>query len=158
LVLALNPADLGRVFRNPAGGVFSSAEELAALQSSLGRVGTVLLDRGSWPQYATAAQRVPGSPAELNRQRVEIAGTCNVGTGVGYNGRIVTSEPTCAGVLGQPESAVPFGLVRLPPGTDAARVREALAEQLPPDVSVLTRQEANEHEVHFWMTATAVGQ
>jgi putative ABC transport system permease protein len=157
LVLAVEPANLPEVFRD-TGAVFGSARKLSALQSALGRLDTVLLDRGSWPEYGSPAQRRPGSLAELNGRRVEIVGSCNVGTGFGYNGLLITSEATFERATSLPVDRVTFGLVRLTPGADLQKVQAALQRQLPPDVRVVSREEAEEYETNYWLTTTAVGQ
>jgi putative ABC transport system permease protein len=50
-----------------------------------------------------------------------------------------------------------LGLIRLKQGNDPEQVREALAEYLPHDVLVLTRQQFVQREKSYWNSATPIG-
>ena len=54
-------------------------------------------------------------------------------------------------------SEIQLGLIRLHEGRDADRVRDALAEYLPDDVLVLTRQQFVQREKDYWNSATPIG-
>jgi putative ABC transport system permease protein len=47
--------------------------------------------------------------------------------------------------------------IRLKPGKDADRVRDAMAEYLPDDVLVLTKQQFVQREKDYWNSATPIG-
>ena len=54
-------------------------------------------------------------------------------------------------------SEIQLGLIRLHEGRDADRVRDALAEYLPDDVLVLTKQQFVQREKDYWNAATPIG-
>jgi putative ABC transport system permease protein len=160
MVLAVDPASLAEVFRDPVGGLVRSSDELAAYARLLGRGNTVLIDRTSRKEYGDAETWRPGTRNVLNGRSVVIVGDIKIGSGFGYNGLLLLSEETLATVTGWPAERVTFGLITLAPGHDPRRARDELARHLPEGagVKVLTRDDLSEYEIDFWMNRTAIGQ
>ena len=155
MVVGVRPADLDCVFRDPDSQIFPSADELRQRRADLTTADTVVIDRQSWPEYG---DHRPGSTAELADQRVTVVGECSIGTGFGYNGLILASERTFQRVNSQPDERVNLGLIQLRAGADPRQARQQLQALLPDDVIVLTRDELNQRETEYWLTATSVGQ
>lgn len=157
LIVAVPPDDLGLAFRNAVPIVFPSVADLARYQTVLARPNAVLIDRQSRPEFGTPDDLRPGGLVELNERQVELAGSCNVGTGFGYNGLLLASEATLARVTGRPAGEVTFGLVKLAPGADLRAVRDRLNDHFA-DATAYTRDEINARETDFWVQTTAVGR
>jgi putative ABC transport system permease protein len=157
MVLAVEPSQLRTVLRHPVGSVVRTPEELATHQELLGRTDLVLIDRSSREEYGSPETWRAGAGYELNGKEVVIGGDVKIGIGFGYNGLLLTSEETIAR-LGWPRDQVTFGLIKLAPGADPRAARKALAESLPGDVLVLTRDQINTREKDYWISRTAVGQ
>jgi putative ABC transport system permease protein len=158
MMLGVEPAQIDRVFGGPGRPIYASPGTAAEAGAALARVDTVLLDQQSWPQYGEPEQRRPGSRVELNGRRVEVSGSCSVGTGFGYNGLLITSEESYHHLTGQRGDRVTFGLVQLAAGARPSEVKAALARKLPRDVQVLTRAEIYDQEQTYWRDSTAVGR
>ena len=106
---------------------------------------------------------------EINRRAVHIVGSFALGPDFVSDGTVMMSEATFAQVLtgnAQGAAALPveFGIVKIRPGEDPARVQQSLRATLPGDVRVLTKPEliAFEHDFQadissagpiFWMGA-----
>jgi len=157
LMLGVRPDELPRVFRDADGGIFRDAQEVEAARAALARADTVLIDRRSRPEFGSPAELHPGAVMELNEQRVEVVGDCEIGTGFGANGLLLTSQATISKLTHMSPERVTFGLVHLTPGADPASVQAAI-QSLLPDALLYTRAEINERERNFWMQTTAVGQ
>jgi putative ABC transport system permease protein len=157
LVLGVKPEDLHLVFRYAGQGIFRDGNELSAFETALSRPNTVLIDRRSWPDYGSPSDLVLGAIVELNEQQLELAGNFEIGTGFGYNGLVMTSEPTIGRVGSIVPGEVTFGLVKLQAGVDRNEVKNRLNEVLP-NARAYTRDEINAKETDFWLQQTAVGR
>jgi len=158
-----NPEDLHErailvIGCDPAGKVM----DVGAVDASLLRLpDTFLFDAGSRLEYGPIAKLVAekGSiRAELNGRNVQVVGLFRMGASVGINGTLLTSDTNFLGAIqGHTENLVEVGVIRLKPGADAAKVREALERGLPPDVSVLPHDSFVEKEANYWGQHTGVG-
>jgi len=121
----------------------------------------VLFDSGSRPEFGAVAEAFEsGRPVvtEINDRETEVVGLFEMGTSFGIDGTIITSEDNWLRLFpGLPRSEIHLGLIRLQDGRDADRVRDALAEYLPEDVLVLTRQQFVQREKDYWNSATPIG-
>jgi putative ABC transport system permease protein len=121
----------------------------------------VLFDRGSRPEFgAVTAAFESGQTVvtEINDRETEVVGLFEMGTSFGIDGTIITSEDNWLRLFpGLPRSEIHLGLIRLQQGQDADEVRGALAEYLPEDVLVLTKQQFVEREKAYWNSATPIG-
>ena len=121
----------------------------------------VIFDRRGRDEYGPVREMLDaGQPvsAEINDRRVAIAGMYQVGTSFGLDGGIITSDLNFLRILPtRKRSAIDFGLIKLEPGRDAAQVRARIAEQIPQDVRVLTREEFMDLEIQYWNKTTPIG-
>lgn len=157
LMLGVRPDELPLVFRNADHGIFRNAEEVEAARINLTRKDVVLIDRRSRPEFGSREELHPGAIMEVNERRVEIGGDCEIGTGFGANGLLLTSQATINQLTHMSPERVTLGLVMAAPGVDPKELKPAL-QALLPDALVYTRPEINEREKNFWMQTTAVGQ
>ena len=123
----------------------------------------VLFDARSRPEFgpvgrALADQAAPTLETEMGGRLVTVRGLFDLGTTIGVDATVVTSDQTFHRILPErDEAAVGIGLVRLDPGADARAVRAALAAGLPPDASVLTREEFIAREIAYWRSVSPIG-
>jgi putative ABC transport system permease protein len=112
-----------------------------------------------------------GAETELSQHRVRVVGSFTLGTDFTSDGTLVMSDRTFLDILRRPYSLsassavrVDLGLIRLAPGADPQRVKEAIRGELTgggrapdPDVEVLTVEELKEREKTFWLNNTPIG-
>jgi putative ABC transport system permease protein len=81
-----------------------------------------------------------------------------MGTSFGVDGNVITSDDNWLRLFpDRPRGDIQLGLIRLKEGRDVDSVRDAMAEYLPDDVLVLTKQQFVEREKNYWNTATPIG-
>lgn len=120
-----------------------------------------LFDAASRPEFGPVAARVRADgvvATEVNGRQIEVRDLYTVGTSFGIDGSIITTDLNYRRLFRDyPRGATSIGLVQLRSGVDEASVREAMAESLPGDVRVLTKQEFLAQEVAYWATKTPIG-
>ncbi|MGK2924279.1 MAG: ABC transporter permease DevC [Lysobacterales bacterium] len=133
-------------------------EEARAL---LRRQDVVLFDRASRPEFGPVAETFEaGAPVvtEINDREIGVVGLFEMGTSFGIDGTVITSDDNWLRLFpDRPRSDIHLGLIRLKPGQDPARLRDALAEYLPDDVLVLTKPQFVKREKDYWNSATPIG-
>jgi putative ABC transport system permease protein len=121
----------------------------------------VLFDSGSRPEFGAVAEAFESGQSvvtEINDRETEVVGLFEMGTSFGIDGTIITSEDNWLRLFPSlPRSEIHLGLIRLQPGHDADEVRDALADYLPEDVLVLTKQQFVAREKAYWNSATPIG-
>lgn len=121
----------------------------------------VLFDTGSRPEFGPVAEKFQsGEPlvTEINDREIEVVGLFEMGTSFGIDGTVITSDDNFMRLFpDRQRSEIQLGLIRLHEGRDADRVRDALAEYLPDDVLVLTKQQFMQREKDYWNAATPIG-
>jgi putative ABC transport system permease protein len=137
---------------------------LPDVEAQLARVtvqDAVLFDDASRPEFGPIAERVrSGAPVavELNNRQVQVAGLFSFGTSFGIDGSVVTSETNFLRIFpGRQRGLIELGLVRIAPGEDPLRVRDAIRAALPRDVLVLARAEFIAKERAYWDASTPIG-
>jgi putative ABC transport system permease protein len=102
--------------------------------------------------------------SELSGRRFEVVGTFAMGTDFQNDGTVVMSEENFLRLFPDrllgPEgggTAVDVGVLRLRPGADADRLRDAVQAALPPDVLVLTKRDFVAKEQAFWDKVAPIG-
>ena len=134
---------------------FDQARELLRSQDG------VLFDSGSRPEFGPVAETLEsGQPVvtEINDREVEVVGSFQMGTSFGIDGTVITSDDNWLRLFpDRPRTEIQLGLIRLHEGQDADAVRNAMAEYLPDDVLVLTRQQFVQRETDYWNAATPIG-
>lgn len=87
---------------------------------------------------------------EINFRRVKIIETINVGISITSDGNLYTSPANFLRLFPTRDpGAVDIGLVRLEPGVDSRRMRDALAPLLGKEAKIMTRAELVASEVQF---------
>jgi putative ABC transport system permease protein len=130
-------------------------------QGLLSRQDVVLFDRASRPEFGQVAETLDaGKPVvtEINDREIVVVGLFEMGTSFGIDGTIITSDDNWLRLFpDRPRSDIQLGLIRLKDGREANRLRDAMAEYLPDDVLVLTKQQFVQREKNYWNTATPIG-
>jgi len=130
-------------------------------KSLLHQQDTVIFDQGARPELGPVAETfAAGNPVvtEVNDREVEVVGLFRLGTSFGVDGTIFTSDENWLRLFpDRSRNDIQLGLIRLKEGVDADRVRDGLAEYLPNDVLVLTRQQFIQREKDYWNGATPIG-
>jgi putative ABC transport system permease protein len=170
-----NPEALDRRRRNililgidPRENIFRHPQLDSNTVARLSQPNTVLLDRRSRPEFFGPRIVAGGSPdskadyTDLALVPVEVVGRFELGTGFGADGMVVTSEPTFAAINGSHwNQQVTLGLVRIEHGHDpgiATAARDYLAQLLPEDVCIWTRDELLGGERRHWVWGTPLGK
>jgi len=134
---------------------FDEARELLRQQD------VVLFDSASRPEFGPVKDTIlAGDPVitEINDREIEVVGLFEMGTSFGIDGTVITSDDNWLRLFpSRSRNEIQLGLIRLKEGTDPDRVRDALAEYLPDDVLVLTKQQFVQREKNYWNAATPIG-
>lgn len=150
LTLGFEPAD--PLFTDPS---------LASKSKLLQDRGRVLFDERSRPEFGPVAQWFRDGrtvESEIGGQRVRVAGLVALGASFGADGNLLTSHETYLQLLpNTPPGSIEVGLIRLRPGADPAAVATRLQQQLPADVTVLTKEGFIAFEQNYWRSSTSIG-
>ena len=137
------------------------AEGFGDAQRLLRRQDVVLFDRASRPEFGPVAENFESGAAvvtEINDREIEVVGLFEMGTSFGIDGTVITSDDNWLRLFpDRPRSDIHLGLIRLKPGQDPVRLRDALADYLPDDVLVLTKRQFVQREKEYWNSATPIG-
>jgi putative ABC transport system permease protein len=123
----------------------------------------LLIDRKSRREFGPADGRQFGDAdlgvqTDVSGQQVRIAGHFALGFGFAGDGGILLNDAGFVRLVpGRTPNDISLGLLKLTTGADAGQVAAQLREVLPPDVDVLTRQEALDYEIRRWVRETSVG-
>ncbi|NCF61313.1 MAG: FtsX-like permease family protein [Gammaproteobacteria bacterium] len=121
----------------------------------------ILFDSGSRPEFGPVADSFNSGQAvvtELNDREVKVVGVFEMGTSFGIDGTVITSDDNWLRLFpDRPRNEIQLGLIRLREGAQAIQVRDAMAEYLPDDVLVLTKQQFVQREKDYWNSATPIG-
>jgi putative ABC transport system permease protein len=126
-----------------------------SLLSLLDRPDTVLVDARSKPEVYGNLRGV--SASELSGRRVEVVGRFSLGPDFQNDGTVVTGEETFLSLFPDRRGAPDVGVLRVRPGADLARLRDAAQAALPPDVLVLTKRDFVAKEQSFWDKVAPIG-
>ena len=132
--------------------------ELKAQGARLKAADAVIVDRRSRGFLGMAGGT---GDTEINGRPVHIVGSFALGPDFMADGTVMMSEASFARLLpGNREGAalpVEFGVVKLQPGEDAARVQQALRSALPDEVRVLTKPQLVAFERDFQADLSSAG-
>jgi putative ABC transport system permease protein len=158
LILGIDPRE--NIIRHPQ----LDSDTIARLL----RPNTVLLDRRSRPEFfgphivAGDSTNPDADFTDLALVPVDVVGRFELGTGFGADGMVVTSEATFAAINGSHwAEQVTLGLVRIENGRDpevANAAQHHLAQLLPEDVRIWTRDELLGGERRHWAWGTPLGK
>jgi putative ABC transport system permease protein len=134
--------------------------EIYEYREQLQQVDTALIDVKSKKFYGL---RQAGIERELAHRNLRIVGTFKLGTDFTNDGNLIMSARNFArffpirGDGRSPLNDVELGVIKLKPGVDPLVLREALLQQLPGDVKILTRQEFIDQEKALWRKSSPIG-
>ena len=162
-MVGVPPDQVVRAFRTgPHNGTFPTADDAETAGRRLTRLDTVLLDARARPEFGgyELFRTQPASEIgpRVNQRRVDVVGPCAIGTSFSWNGMLITSEETLARVAYRSTDRVTLGVVELEPGADPTATKATLQKVLPPDVRVLTPDEANKIESDYWVAGNTIGK
>jgi len=145
---------------NPDEPVLKTPGFLAA-KSLLHQQDVVIFDRGSRPEFGPVGQTFDSGQAvvtEINDREIDVVGLFRMGTSFGIDGTVITSDDNWLRLFpDRSRNEIQLGLIRLQDGTDSGRIRDELAEYLPDDVLVMTKQQFVQREKDYWNGATPIG-
>ncbi|MFZ9738484.1 MAG: ABC transporter permease DevC [Prochlorotrichaceae cyanobacterium] len=137
--------------------------ELQHYRSQLNQPWTALLDRRS---RAEVGPQTPGLKTELSDLQVQLLGTFTLGTDFSAgDGNVIMSDQNFVRYFGDlgPEvdsrslETIDIGLLQVQPEVDVDRLAQQIAQTLPNDVSVLTREQFITQELTYWRENTNIG-
>jgi putative ABC transport system permease protein len=145
---------------NPDEPVLKTPGFLAA-KSLLRQQDVVIFDEGARPEFGPVGQAFGSGEAvvtEINDREIEVVGLFRMGTSFGIDGTVITSDDNWLRLFpDRSRNEIQLGLIRLHDGSDSTRIRNELAEYLPDDVLVLTKQQFVQREKDYWNGATPIG-
>jgi putative ABC transport system permease protein len=129
--------------------------------SSLKPLNNVLFDIGGVPAYGVDGEKFKKNntfETELNSKTVNVTGLFVNGASFAADGNVITSDSTFMQLFPSrnPEQ-IEVGLIKLKPGTNVEKIQKQLIQNLPKDVSVLTREGFAQIEKKYWADGTAIG-
>jgi putative ABC transport system permease protein len=133
---------------------FIADPELRAGLSRLGRADAVLMDRFSSRNLGALA---PDTAGRLNDRSARIAGQFALGMFFYADGAVAVRNANLPRFASGNGRNVSFGLLRLARGADPQATVRQLAELLPADVRVLTRDELIDGERAFFLSTKPLG-
>ncbi len=138
-------------------------DELARKSRLLHTDEALLVDRESRPEFGPRNERRfsnddVGVRAEVGNKQVRIIGHFGLATGLTADGAVLLNQQGfCRLFPGRDQSRVNLGLVRVADAANIDQVADQLRRSLPPDVEVLTRQDALDFELDRWVNQTSIG-
>lgn len=114
----------------------------------------VLVDAFSHEDYGDIST---GAAGLINNREVRVVGHFELGAFFYAEGAAITHNDTFGHLVRRSARRVSIGLLRLAPGGDSAATKRRLAEVLPGDVRVLTREELIEREQDYFTSDRPVG-
>jgi putative ABC transport system permease protein len=145
---------------NPDEPVLKTPGFLAA-KSLVRQQDVVIFDEGARPEFGPVGQAFGSGEAvvtEINDREIEVVGLFRMGTSFGIDGTVITSDDNWLRLFpDRSRNEIQLGLIRLHDGSDSTRIRNELAEYLPDDVLVLTKQQFVQREKDYWNGATPIG-
>lgn len=141
---------------NPRDPVFLMPElQSPQHQAALNRWNTTLIDRQSRPEFGSLTT---GTVTEAKRRQIEIGGQFSLGTSFSADGNLIMSDRNFRRYLNpRPLDRINVGLIKLKPNADVNRTATAMRQILPPDVVVLTKQQAIDRDRKFWIDTSSTG-
>jgi putative ABC transport system permease protein len=138
--------------------------DIETVQSNIDQIAledVVLFDRASREEFGPVAEWFEAGrtvTTEVGNRRVQVGGLFELGASFGADGNLITSDLNFLRIFERRSPAgIDAGLIRLKPGADAETVVEAMRQELPDDVLVLTKEGFMDFERNYWQSSTAIG-
>lgn len=120
-----------------------------------------VFDEQSRPEFGPVAETLGTGQSvnvEINRRKLHVAGSVQIGASFAADGSIVTSDSNFRRMFPTRKSGViDLGLVRLRKGADPQVVKAELQALLARDAVVLTIPELIDYELRFWEQNSPIG-
>jgi putative ABC transport system permease protein len=135
----------------------------AEVRSKLAEPGTAIMDRLSKRNYGVDLHADFSRPqqVELANRSLEIVGTFTMGRDFANDGNLIMSLDSFVHYFPfrrpAPDDIVDLGIIRCIPGASPEQAKADLTARLPPEVTVMTRDEYVRREVRFWARNTPIG-
>jgi putative ABC transport system permease protein len=120
----------------------------------------VLFDTLSRPEFGdVAANFAKGEriQAEVNKRKVEVRGLFELGASFAADGNLITNDLNFQRLFNRELGQIDFGAISLKDGANVEETKKQIADNLPKDVRILTKQEFVQFERAYWEGATAIG-
>lgn len=96
--------------------------------------------------------------AELKRRKMRVTGLVEIGASFAVDGNLITTDTNFLRTFPERKSGwIDFGLIRLKPGADLAKVQGELQKIVGPEVNVLTRKQFVDFEKAYWQKNAPIG-
>lgn len=116
---------------------------------------TTLIDRQSRPEFGSIAI---GTQTEAGRRQITVGGQFSLGGTFAADGNLIMSDQNYRRYFDPaPLDQIHLGLIQLHPGADVEQTATAIRQLVPPDVSVLTKQQIIDRDRTFWIATTSTG-
>jgi putative ABC transport system permease protein len=109
---------------------------------------------GDVKKWFDAGQKVT---TEVGNRKVTIGGLFEMGASFGADGNILSSDTNFIRLTDRDKGLIDVGVIRLTPGSDAKVTAAKLAQILPKDVRVFTKEEFISFERKYWQEGTSIG-
>ncbi|AIE76063.1 ABC transporter permease DevC [Synechocystis sp. PCC 6714] len=121
----------------------------------------LLFDRGSRGNYTTTITDLKQGKTvttEARERKLNIKGLFLSGASFAADGNVITSDLNFHRIITSRNlSQVSAGFIQLKPGIDPQQMAEALRQNLPNDVKILTKAEFIDFEKTYWSENTSIG-
>lgn len=144
---------------NPTQPAFTDPD-IQKQQSQLTINNRILYDSLSRPEFGPVGKRLQAGQTVIsyaNDNRIKVAGLVRLGPSFGYDSSFITSITTINTMVPESAGTVELGLVQLKPGSNAADAAARLRKRLPPDVTVVTKNDFVAAEKSYWSTSKPIG-
>jgi putative ABC transport system permease protein len=134
---------------------------LAGQMSKLRQTDVFLYDRKARPGYGPVLEEFARGTTvepEINRRKMTMVGLIELGPSFGADANIIVSQANFLRlVAGRSSGQIDFGVIKLQPGSDVAKLQSQFQAILGNEVDVLTRDELCQRELVYWRRATPIG-
>lgn len=120
----------------------------------------VLFDALSRPEFgdvAAALGKGERVEAEVNKRKVEVRGTFELGASFAADGNLMTTDLNFQRLFDRSPGQIDFGVLTLASGANLETVKSEIGKTLPKDIRILTKEEFIRFEREYWEGATAIG-
>ncbi len=122
---------------------------------------TLLFDRESRGDYEEAITQIAEGEwvtTEILGRQLVLGGLYAVGASFVADGSVMTSDQNFLRIFsGRQAGEVSVGLISLRPGSDVSTTANLMRQNLPDDITIMTRQEFIDFEADYWRNSTSIG-
>lgn len=144
---------------NPSQRVFND-QAIQKQQQQLTVDNRILYDVLSRPEFGPVGQRFQAGQTVISYasdNRIKVAGLVRLGPSFGYDSSFITSIATINSIIPEARGTVELGLIKLKSGSNPDKAVDRIRKSLPPDVTVVTRNDFIAAEKSYWSTSKPIG-